>query len=301
MARDVVDELIEQQPWLDQVADTIQPLVGNTLTASPLLYRVKDVLNGVWLRHSLHAVLTDVPIGAFTLGLLVDGLAIRDHDDSDVNMVADTLLATGLLAALPTAAAGLADWSEIGGQPRRVGVAHALLNTVGLVLNALSLFMRWNRGNRNAARALSGLAFLIMSGGAYLGGHLVYRLGTAVSRDAFVDGPDKYQPVEDAAELEEGRMQKADLNGRPVVLLKEGRKVYCFDGTCPHFGCGLWEGELDGHTVTCPCHGSQFDVTTGAIKRGPTTHPVPVYQTRTRAGKVEVRLAGADSANDNDG
>jgi nitrite reductase/ring-hydroxylating ferredoxin subunit/uncharacterized membrane protein len=291
MARDVVDDLIKEQPWLDQVADVVQPLVGNALTAGPLPYKVKDFLNGVWMRHSLHATLTDLPIGAFTMGLLVDLLAMRDDDDGDVNMVADTLVATGLVTAVPTAAAGLADWSEIGGQPRRVGVAHALLNTLGLALNALSLLIRWNRGNRNVARGLSLLGYGVMAGGAYLGGHLVYRLGTAVSRTAFVDGPEKYTPVVDAEELEEGQMQKVLADGRPVVLLKEGRKVYCFDGTCPHFGGPLWEGELEGHTVTCPWHGSQFDITDGSIQRGPTTHPVPTYDTRTRAGKIEIRLS----------
>ena len=246
MARDVVDDLIKEQPWLDQVADIVQPLIGNLLTAGPLPYKIKDFLNGVWQGHSLHVVLTDVPIGAFTMGLLVDALAVRDHDDGDVNMVADTLVATGVLATLPTAAAGLADWSEIGGQPRRVGMAHALLNTVGLVLNVLSLLVRWNRGNRNVARGLSLLAYGVMTGGAYLGGHLVYRLGTAVSRDAFVEGPEKYTPVADADDLEEGVMQKVLVEGHPVVLLKEGRKVRCFDGVCPHFGGPLWEGELDG-------------------------------------------------------
>lgn len=290
---DAVDDLIKQQAWIDPLADQIQPVVGNALTANALTYRIKDLLNGVWMRHSLHATLTDVPIGAFTMGLVVDALAVRDDDDGDVNMVADTLLATGIAATLPTAAAGLADWSEIGGQPRRVGLVHALFNTVGLVLNILSLLVRWNRGDRNLARGLSGLGYLVMLGGAYLGGHLVYRLGTAVSRTAFVDGPDKFRPIEDAEELEEGRMHKALLDGRPVVLLKEGRKVHCFDGTCPHFGGPLWEGELDGTTVTCPWHGSQFDVTDGAIQRGPTTHPVPTYDTRTRAGKIEVRLRGA--------
>ncbi len=291
MARDLVDEMIDKQQWMDQVADVLQPLLGNALTAGPLPYKVKDFLNGVWMRHSLHAALTDVPIGAFGMALLVDMLAIRDHDDGDVNMVADTLLATGLLAAVPTAAAGLADWSEIGGHPRRMGVAHALLNTAGLALNALSLFLRWNRGNRNVARGLSLLSFGVMTSGAYLGGHLVYRLGIAVSRDAFVEGPKKYTPVADADDLEEGQMQKVLADGHPVVLLKEGRKIYCFDGVCPHLGGPLWEGELEGHTVTCPWHNSQFDITTGAIERGPTTHPIPTYDTRTRAGKVEIRLA----------
>src|SRR5215207_9645723 len=140
---DAVDDLIKQQAWIDPLADQIQPVVGNALTANAVTYRIKDFLNGVWLRHSFHAMLTDVPIGAFTMGLVVDALAVRDDDDGDVNMVADTLLATGIAAALPTAAAGLADWSEISGQPRRVGLVHALFNTVGLVLNVLSLLVRW--------------------------------------------------------------------------------------------------------------------------------------------------------------
>ena len=50
MARDVVDDLIKGQPWLDQVADIVQPVIGNLLTAGPLPYKVKDFLNGVWQR-----------------------------------------------------------------------------------------------------------------------------------------------------------------------------------------------------------------------------------------------------------
>src|SRR5262249_35609186 len=47
-----------------------------------------------------------------------------------------------------------------------------------------------------------------------------------------------------------------------------------FDDTCTHRGCSLASGKLDGTTVTCPCHGSQFDVTSGAVVRGPATRPV---------------------------
>ena len=57
---------------------------------------------------------------------------------------------------------------------------------------------------------------------------------------------------------------------------------YAFDDTCTHMGCSLASGALEGTTVTCPCHGSQFDVTTGAVLRGPAQRPV-----RSRAVRVE--------------
>ena len=50
----------------------------------------------------------------------------------------------------------------------------------------------------------------------------------------------------------------------------------------PIRGCSLATGDLDGATVTCPCHGSQFDVTSGAVLRGPA-------ETRVRSRRVEVQ------------
>ncbi|MGH2393155.1 MAG: Rieske (2Fe-2S) protein, partial [Candidatus Limnocylindria bacterium] len=44
--------------------------------------------------------------------------------------------------------------------------------------------------------------------------------------------------------------------------------------TCTHMGCSLAAGDLDGTTVTCACHGSQFDVTSGEVLRGPAERPV---------------------------
>jgi len=46
---------------------------------------------------------------------------------------------------------------------------------------------------------------------------------------------------------------------------------------CTHRGGPLNEGELDGSTVTCPWHGSQYNVCTGAVLRGPATEPVKTY------------------------
>jgi 3-phenylpropionate/trans-cinnamate dioxygenase ferredoxin subunit len=71
-----------------------------------------------------------------------------------------------------------------------------------------------------------------------------------------------------------GQMRKVDVSGTMVTLASAGGHLYAFDDTCTHTGCSLAKGELEDTTVTCPCHGSQFDVTSGAVLRGPAQRPV---------------------------
>jgi len=79
-----------------------------------------------------------------------------------------------------------------------------------------------------------------------------------------------------------GQMRVFDLQGTKVNVANADGNLYAFDDTCTHAGCSLARGKLDGTTVTCACHGSQFDVTSGAVLRGPATRPV-----RSRPVKVE--------------
>jgi len=85
--------------------------------------------------------------------------------------------------------------------------------------------------------------------------------------------------------LNEGQMRVYDVAGTRVNVAKADGQLYAFDDTCTHQGCSLAMGELDGTTVTCACHGSQFDVTSGAVLRGPAERPV-----RSRV----VQVAGDD-------
>ena len=66
-----------------------------------------------------------------------------------------------------------------------------------------------------------------------------------------------------------GKMRAFKVEGTPVNVANVGGHLYAFDDTCTHTGCSLAAGMLYGTTVTCPCHGSQFDVTSGAVLRGP--------------------------------
>jgi 3-phenylpropionate/trans-cinnamate dioxygenase ferredoxin subunit len=88
--------------------------------------------------------------------------------------------------------------------------------------------------------------------------------------------------VGNANDVAEGQMQVFDVGGTNVTVAIAQGQLYAFDDTCTHMGCSLANGTLDGTTVTCACHGSQFDVTSGAVLRGPAQRPV-----RARAVRVE--------------
>ncbi len=291
MATGATQAFIDKQKWLDDLSDIIQPLVKNVFSSGGEAGKIaKDFLNGVWLGHPLHPVITDVPVGAWTITQLFDLVSIARGDDKGLDAASDLALGAGVVAAVGAAITGLTDWSDGNGSIRRMGMAHALINTGGLALNMTSLALRMGGKNRGVARSLSASGYLLNALAAYVGGDLVYSLGQAVNRDAWVEGPDKFTDVAAEEDLRQGEMVKADLDGRPIVLLQHDDGIHAFDGTCPHFGCGLWEGKLEGHVVTCQCHGSQFDVTDGSLIHGPATSPVPSYEARKRTGRVQVRL-----------
>ena len=71
-----------------------------------------------------------------------------------------------------------------------------------------------------------------------------------------------------------GSMHVFDAAGTKVCVASANGHLYAFDDRCTHLGCSLGKGKLNGTTVTCPCHGSQFDVTSGAVLHGPAQRPV---------------------------
>lgn len=88
--------------------------------------------------------------------------------------------------------------------------------------------------------------------------------------------------------IPEGELAAFDVNGVRVALTQTGGTYYAFGDTCTHQQCSLAEGDVDGTTVTCPCHGSQFDVTTGAVRRGPARDPVASYAVRVEGDALQV-------------
>jgi Rieske Fe-S protein len=75
------------------------------------------------------------------------------------------------------------------------------------------------------------------------------------------------------------------LTNPPVVVTRAATgDVHAFSAVCTHQGCTV--AAVTGGTIDCPCHGSRFDATTGAVRAGPATSPLPPVAVVVRAGKV---------------
>jgi nitrite reductase/ring-hydroxylating ferredoxin subunit len=77
---------------------------------------------------------------------------------------------------------------------------------------------------------------------------------------------------------------------RRVSVARVAGALYAFDDLCPHDSAPLSAGLLTGKTLMCQCDGSQFDVTSGAVQRGPATVALPTYEVREQDGEIQVRV-----------
>jgi nitrite reductase/ring-hydroxylating ferredoxin subunit/uncharacterized membrane protein len=270
---------LERATGLDGVARVVQRNVQAVVRTGP----AKDALSGTWLGHPVHPVLVFGPLGFWYGASYLDLVGGRGSQAA-----ADKLVAAGVVSALPTAVAGASDWSDTGGAERRVGMAHALVNTAGLACFTASLVAR-RRGRRGAGVALSLVGHAFVSVGGFLGGHLTYGTGVGVDTTAFRSGPEEWTDLIAADELAEGRPVGADVEGARLLLVRDGGEVRALDARCTHRGGPLDEGEISEGCVTCPWHGSRFDLATGDVVRGPAAHPQPTYDVRIVDGRVEVR------------
>ncbi|MBM3141572.1 MAG: Rieske (2Fe-2S) protein [Chloroflexi bacterium] len=69
------------------------------------------------------------------------------------------------------------------------------------------------------------------------------------------------------SEFKDGMMKEVVVQGKEILLARVGGKYYATANRCPHFGGNLSRGSLEGTVVTCPLHGSQFDLTDGHVVR----------------------------------
>ncbi|MEA2326051.1 MAG: hypothetical protein QOE68_1010 [Thermoanaerobaculia bacterium] len=186
---------IARQPWIDEIADPLQELI-RSLFAGETGREVKNALHGTWLGHPLHPVLTDIPVGAWTVAAVLDGLELVSGN-RQTGGVADAAIAIGLAGAVGSAITGFTDWSETEDRGRKVGVMHALLNVVATTLYATSLVMRRSRKRRRSAIALSMMGYAISGSAAYLGGHLVFGEQIGIDHTATADNkkPEKFTAV----------------------------------------------------------------------------------------------------------
>jgi nitrite reductase/ring-hydroxylating ferredoxin subunit/uncharacterized membrane protein len=247
---------------------------------------VKDLLSGVAVGHPLHPALVTVPIGAFTGALALD-LTGREQS------AARTLVGLGLLSSVPTALAGLSDWSDTRGAERRVGFAHLTLNVAGLGIIAASWFSRRKHPGTGLFDShgpwLTLTGFGVLGASAWLGGHLSYAMGVGVDTTAFQRPPKEWTDSVTEDELPEGQPIATTVGTIPVLLVRTGGRIHALADRCTHRGGPLHEGRLEDGCIECPWHASRFALEDGAVVRGPATRPAPVFETRVIDGRVQVR------------
>ena len=270
---------LERAEALDEPAEKLVKVVGPAVR--PRL--VKNALSGTWLGHRFHPLMVPLPIGFWTGALLFDLIATRR-----ARWAADTLVGAGIAAAVPTAAAGLSDWSDTEPEGRRVGLVHASCNTLALLCYSASLAARL-LGRRKAGVGLGLAGAAAISVGGYLGGHLSYVQQVGVEKQRIAGGPKDWTAVLDAADLEEGQPQVVRADDTDVLLYREGNRINALWATCTHEGGPLAEGRFADGCVQCPWHGSTFRLVDGSVVRGPAAASQPVYEARVTDGKVEVR------------
>lgn len=179
VSRDPLARFAEEQNWISPDLETsVQGAITSavdTLGGEPL----RNFLYGTWMHAPLHASLTDIPVGAWTVVVACDALgAITEQ--RFFNSAADAANIVGLTGASLAAVAGLNDWSGIEkSAPRRIGFIHGMLNMAAAGLFLGSCVAR-RRRNRTSGRALAALGYVIVGLSAHLGASLVYEHGIGV-------------------------------------------------------------------------------------------------------------------------
>ncbi|HWH23896.1 MAG TPA: Rieske 2Fe-2S domain-containing protein [Candidatus Limnocylindria bacterium] len=240
---------------------------------------LKDLLNGTWLGHSLHAALTDAPVGMFTLAIVFDVL--------DIRLAADIAVGLGVLAMIAAALAGVADYTDTDDKARSVATVHMTVMVLALVLYVVSLWLRLadpQAADRTVAIVVGLIGYGALIIGTWIGGEVVYGLGNMINRHAwrFYRPPD-WQRL-DATDIPEGVPTKAKAGTQTVVVVRQGETIYALHEQCAHAGGPLSEGRIVDGCIECPWHYSRYDLDNGRRKGGPTTFDQPRYEVRPADG-----------------
>ena len=283
-------DMFERRGWVQPV-DTVLSSAASTLFSptTSVQRRLKNVLHGTWLGHPLHVTMSDVPIGAWTTALTLDGMELATGDEA-YGKGADAAIALGVAAATGLVLSGINDWQYLVARARSTGVVHATLNAAAGVLYTASLVCR-RTGARGAGRALAVAGYGFTFSAAYLGGDLVLAEKIGTDQSKRLERPADFTPVIAEAELAPNAPHMVKLDGTPVLVVRMASgRIYAIQDTCSHEAGPLHQGRLEDHTIVCPWHGSRFSLEDGRVLDGPATFPQQRYDVRVRNGQVELRV-----------
>lgn len=170
--RNRIEEIIQRQSWMEPLENRLQQALRALWQRSA---DAEALLHGRPLGHPLHVMLTDLPLGAWTVAELSDLFAALSNSSAWTH-TARASLGIGVAGALAAAIPGLADWSRLEGTNRRLALIHGLLNVTSVAIMTASMFRR-----PHAGKLLSLIGYALTLTSARLGGELVYGRGVGVA------------------------------------------------------------------------------------------------------------------------
>jgi nitrite reductase/ring-hydroxylating ferredoxin subunit len=276
-----------------------QPLAGLSRWIAKLVnatYRVlgtpgkllQDLLNGSWLGHALHPILVDVVIGGSTAAVLL--LVLGWFGVEGMTTAIAWILALVCLSALAAIASGLTDYKDTSGAEQTLAGMHGIVNVAGTIGMVVAFFAALGESETLLAVSLL-VGYVVLSFGAFVGGHVVFKYGYMVNHNAFPRSTraKDFTAVLPAADLPDATPTKAMLGTTALVVVRRGDVVHALRETCSHAAGPLSAGELRGDSIVCPWHGSVFDLRSGAVKHGPATTRQVAYEARISGDQVEVK------------
>jgi nitrite reductase/ring-hydroxylating ferredoxin subunit/uncharacterized membrane protein len=268
-------DAIERSEGLDGAVGPVRAVARRWVAPDPL----RRLLSGTDLGHPAHPMLVQLPIGFWTSAWVLDLAGLGK------TKVARDLVGLGVLTALPTVASGVSDWVDTDGAEARVGLVHATANATAVVCFTVSWWRR--RGGRHGGLFWSMAGATVATIGGFLGGHLAYALGVGVDTNAFETGPEGWTAVRGSVPTE--YLVGRTVGGVRVMVADTAEGRFTLADRCSHRGGPLSEGTVDGGCVTCPWHGSRFELATGIPTSGPASIPQPVYENRVVGDTLELR------------
>ncbi|MGD0817095.1 MAG: Rieske (2Fe-2S) protein [Methanomassiliicoccales archaeon] len=103
---------------------------------------------------------------------------------------------------------------------------------------------------------------------------------------------EEWIPVLEEKVLDENRGVCVTPKGLPVLLMKRYGQIFALSNRCPHMGCALGGGAMEGYILKCPCHDWQFDIRTGRMAEEGTGIVLKSYEWRINSGKIAIKVRG---------
>lgn len=164
MALRTIGARLDHEERLDGPARTLRSVAEAAVPEGP----ARAALQGEWLGHSVHPLMTDLPIGFWTSAFVLDLVGGKKR-----RAAADRLVGLGILSALPTVVTGLAELPKLDERKQRSAVVHVVANGAATLLYTMSWRSR-RRGERYRGVVLGLLAATAATAGGFVGGHLAF-------------------------------------------------------------------------------------------------------------------------------